>query len=156
MLRNSYEYIRELEIRSDPETLWMARAIYSETNDSSEQVLVAQVIRNRVDSSYNGKTTYKDVILDPYQFSAFNPDYRLRWKVMNMSQTDTNDDSFMRAFEIAVRTRMLDSTNFQATHFYSPVSMEPPFRKPTFANHYPRVRADHIDDTRFRFYNSLD
>ena len=54
-------------------TLWLARAIYSETKLPHEQELVAWVIRNRVETGYRDKTTYEDVILDPYQFSAFNP-----------------------------------------------------------------------------------
>ena len=54
------------------ETIWLARGIYSETNDPFEMYPVAWVIRNRYDQQYNGCDTYKCVILDPLQFSAFN------------------------------------------------------------------------------------
>ncbi len=54
-------------------TLWLARAIYSETKLPHEQELVAWVVRNRVETAYRGRRTYRAVVLDPYQFSAFQP-----------------------------------------------------------------------------------
>ena len=58
--------------RLDQETLWLARVIYSETKRPQEQELVAWVVRNRVETGYRGKHSYRDVVLDPMQFSAFN------------------------------------------------------------------------------------
>jgi hypothetical protein len=60
----------------DTETLWLARAVFSETKRREEQELVAWVIRNRVETQYRGRRTYRDVVLDPYQFSAFIPGTR--------------------------------------------------------------------------------
>ncbi len=54
-------------------TVWLARAIYSETKLPHEQELVAWVVRNRVETAYRGRRSYREVVLDPYQFSAFNP-----------------------------------------------------------------------------------
>ena len=62
----------------DTETLWLARALYSETKRPEEQELVAWSIRNRVETRYRGAETYREAILDPYQFSAFNPNDRKR------------------------------------------------------------------------------
>ncbi|WP_243663594.1 cell wall hydrolase [Rhodothermus marinus] len=57
----------------DSETLWLARVIYSETKRPEEMELVAWVVRNRVETRFRGKATYRDVVLDPFQFSAFIP-----------------------------------------------------------------------------------
>jgi hypothetical protein len=57
----------------DTETLWLARVIFSETKRPDEQVLVAWVVRNRVDTRYRGRSSYQGVVLDPWQFSAFLP-----------------------------------------------------------------------------------
>ena len=55
------------------DVLWLARCIYSETKRAPEQELVAWVIRNRVETGYRGQRSYEGAVLDPYQFSAFNP-----------------------------------------------------------------------------------
>jgi hypothetical protein len=54
------------------DVLWLARVIYSETKRPHEQELVAWVVRNRVETAYRGKDTYRSTVLDPWQFSAFN------------------------------------------------------------------------------------
>ena len=43
----------------DNETLWLARAIFSETKRPEEQILVAWVIRNRVETGYRGNAHMK-------------------------------------------------------------------------------------------------
>ena len=53
-------------------TLWLARCIYSETGRRREQELVAWVVRNRAETRYRGESDYSRVVMDPYQFSAFN------------------------------------------------------------------------------------
>lgn len=62
---------QKLEVVDD-ETLWLARALYPETIRAEEMELVAWGILNRVKIHYSGKDTYKEVMLDPWQFSAFN------------------------------------------------------------------------------------
>lgn len=69
--------------------LWLSRTAYSETKDYDEAWHIMWVIRNRVDTKYRNKTTYKGVVLDPYQFSAFNPTsnqrlLRLKNRYLNM------------------------------------------------------------------------
>ena len=46
----------------DSETLWLARAIFSETKRVDEQILVAWVIRNRVDTGFRGKRLLRAVL----------------------------------------------------------------------------------------------
>src|SRR5690554_7236907 len=55
----------------EDEMLWLARCIYSESDRPHEQELVAWVVRNRVETGYRGRT-YREVVLEDRQFSAFN------------------------------------------------------------------------------------
>ena len=68
--RDSLEVIAEAERR--PEILWTARALYSETKRAHEMRFVAWVIRNRYDVRHRGASSYRSVVLDHKQFSAFN------------------------------------------------------------------------------------
>lgn len=58
----------------EEDVLWLARGIYTEVASDllSESTYVGWVIRNRVETQYRGQTTYKGVVLDNKQFSAFN------------------------------------------------------------------------------------
>lgn len=58
---------------SKNDVLWLARTALSETKDLDEAYHIMWIIRNRVETNYRNKNTYKDVVLDPYQFSTFNP-----------------------------------------------------------------------------------
>ena len=51
-------------------TLWLARAIYSETKLPHEQELVAWVVRNRVETAYRGRRSYRAVVLDPGRYAV--------------------------------------------------------------------------------------
>lgn len=66
------KYIKHRDVDMN-DVLWLARATMSETKDLDEAYHIMWIIRNRVDSGYRNKHTYQDVILDPYQFSTFNP-----------------------------------------------------------------------------------
>ena len=146
----------ELE-RYHPETLWLARAIYSESNLPHEQEYVAWVVRNRVELKYNGKETYRDVILDDWQFSAFNSGNKRRWYYINKSITDGNDP-WIRALEIAHKVRTADESESPipklTTHFYSAVSMIPTWRVPSWAKVMEQYKVPYVEENRFRFFIS--
>ena len=80
--------------------LWLARCIYSETKQPDEQKLVAWVIRNRVETRYRGQDTYDGVVLDPYQFSAFNPGSEKRRLYTNL-QANSTARGWTRALRVA-------------------------------------------------------
>lgn len=144
--------------RYDPETVWLARGIYSETNDSLEMLYVGKVIQNRYQMQFNGKTTYKDVVLDPWQFSGFNKDNPRRYINLSRSITSIESDKvWKQALDIAYRIRIsdLDTLQFDATHFYSEVSMVPRKRIPKWTEQMQIVDVQHVDDRRFRFYQSF-
>jgi hypothetical protein len=140
------------------DVLWLARVIYSETKRPDEQELVAWVVRNRVETDYRGRSTYKDVVLDPWQFSAFNrnapkrrhyvslqPESRARgWQTAMMIAHDVlNAPAYERPFSVKTR------------HFYSEISMVGR-RAPAWARGKRPVSLDrNIDPRRFRFYAEI-
>ncbi|MEZ4696194.1 MAG: cell wall hydrolase [Rhodothermales bacterium] len=144
----------------DDETLWLARCIFSETKDPEEMELVGWVVRNRVETRYRGQSTYKGVILDPFQFSAFNPTTPTLffysalpagadlpgWRdALRIAYIVKTDDGRRRPFSIQTR------------HFYSELSMVGR-RHPVWASGLQPVsphKGFSIDDRRFRFYEGI-
>lgn len=153
------ERIREMPLREADEVLWLARCIYSETSRPHEQRLVAWVVRNRVETGFRG-TTYREAVLNPAQFSAFNRPSPRRRYILNLG-LDSPSRAWKRALEIAyeVYTGSPDDRPFPITtrHFYSPVSMSPD-RPPAWTrNHTPiPARELGVDSARFRFYDGID
>ncbi|MFB6098159.1 MAG: hypothetical protein ABEK84_03420, partial [Salinibacter sp.] len=139
-------------------TLWLARAIYSETKLPHEQELVAWVIRNRVETRYRGKTTYRAVVLDPYQFSAFNPGSPKRSFLMQLGPR-APIDAWQQALWVAHYVRHADPVYrpfpIKTRHFYSERSMDGR-RTPYWAEGSrfvsPDTRQYLVDERRFRFY----
>ncbi|MEO0556575.1 MAG: cell wall hydrolase [Bacteroidota bacterium] len=141
------------------DVLWLARCIYSETKREYEQDLVAWVVRNRVETSYRGRSTYEGVVLDPYQFSAFNPGSSKR-RLFTTLTPASNSASFQQALEVAHNVYYAPSSErpFPKTtrHFYSEQSMVGR-RAPRWAEgERPVTPVRHrVDPKRFRFYSGL-
>ena len=141
-------------------TLWLARAIYSETKLPHEQELVAWVVRNRVETGYRGQTTYKDVILDPYQFSAFNPGTSKRSFYLSLTP-EVQLPSWQQALWIAHYVRHADPAyrpfSIETRHFYSERSMKGR-QHPYWVNRQQFVQPGweyQINERRFRFYKEI-
>jgi len=120
------------------EKKWLARAIYSETKRPEEMRYVGTVIRNRVESCYRDKCSYKGVVLDDYQFSAFNV----------RVPTKTNDAAHQVAEQILTSDRGELPVPKGVTHFYSPQSMQ---GDPMWAYRMTEVPTE-IPSYRFRFF----
>jgi hypothetical protein len=141
-------------------TLWLARAIYSETKLPHEQELVAWVIRNRVETGYRGRTTYEEVILDPYQFSAFNPGSSKRSFYMSLTP-NVQLPTWQQALWIAHYVRHADPVyrpfSIETRHFYSERSMTGR-RHPYWVNRQQFVQPGwdyQVNERRFRFYEEI-
>ncbi|MBN8588133.1 MAG: cell wall hydrolase [Rhodothermia bacterium] len=154
----------ETEIAPDPiqieqDMLWMARCMLSETRRPEEMELVAWVIRNRVDTSYRGKNTYEDVVLDPFQFSAFNPGWSSRPYFMNLDR-QSKTTGWKEALDIAAKVLNAEESerpfSEKTRHFYSEISMTG-HNEPMWARgRMPVFLDDHnIDARRFRFYRDI-
>lgn len=141
------------------DVLWLARCIYSETKRADEQELVAWVVRNRVETRYRGQSAYESVVLDPYQFSAFNPGSSKR-RLFTTLTPQSNSASFQQALEVAHKVYYAPPTQrpFPRTtrHFYSERSMKGG-RTPTWAEGESPVKPvkHRVDPKRFRFYSGL-
>jgi len=141
-------------------TLWLARAIYSETKLPHEQELVAWVVRNRVETQYRGRNSYKDVVLDPYQFSAFNPGSSKRSFFLSLTP-DVPLPAWQQALWIAHYVRHADTAyrpfSIETRHFYSERSMEGR-RHPYWVERKQFVSPgwDYtVNERRFRFYKEI-
>jgi hypothetical protein len=140
------------------DVLWLARVIYSETKRPYEQELVAWVVRNRVETAYRGKSTYRGVVLDPWQFSAFNSNSPKRRYYSNLN-TSSNASGWQTAMRIAhevVHAHEVERPFDQATrHFYSEVSMVGR-KHPAWATGKRPVALDRkVDPRRFRFFANI-
>ena len=141
------------------DVLWLARCIYSETKRPQEQELVAWVIRNRVETGYRGKRTYESTVLDPYQFSAFNPGSAKRRLYLSLG-AHSDAMGWKKALEVAHHVyhapeaeRPFDE---RTRHFYSERSMRGG-RTPAWAVGKTPVQPARFrpDPRRFRFYSSI-
>jgi hypothetical protein len=142
-------------------TLWLARAIYSETKLPHEQELVAWVVRNRVETGYRGKDTYREVVLDPYQFSAFNPGSSKR-PLLTRLRPESSLPGWRQALWVARYVRhaapVYRPFSIETRHFYSERSMK---KRPVpyWAESSRFVPAGGprytIDERRFRFYEQI-
>ncbi len=144
----------------DAETLWLARCILSETNRPEEQELIAWVVRNRVESGYRGKDSYRRVVLDPYQFSAFNSDAPKSSYYRSLSPSH-NQEGWQRALTIAYYVRHARPHyrpfSTQTLHFYSEQSMVGR-KKPAWAYGSKPIQTPEryaLDERRFRFYEGI-
>jgi hypothetical protein len=146
----------------DSETLWLARCIYSETDRIDEMRVVAWVVRNRVEAGYRGQSSYRGVVLDPFQFSAFNRrSPRRAW--YSKLDTETGTDRFNDAVAVAYDVHYADRSeapipntvmHFYSPHFYSPVSMRRN-RVPAWVKGGREIAMADINSHRFKFYEGV-
>lgn len=145
-----------------PETLWMARAMYSESKRAEEQELVAWVIRNRLDTGFLGAASIEDVVLSPFQFSAFNPgnpvaDFYFGLDVLS------EEPYWQRTLALAYYVQHAESSlrPFAPTvrHFHSPQALKDPEKPPIWTRNCVPVQPDRafqLDAARFRFFANVD
>ncbi len=151
-LRNTKD---SLDAALSRDVMWLSRVLYTETNRPLEMYYVAHVVKNRVETCYRGECTYKNVVLDPYQFSAFNPNRNSRWHYMNLNDQTAKDlGAWIAAKQVALDVYMedRDPTN-GATYFFSQVSM-PDHRFPHWAHSRQQVDIPVVNEFRFRFYKT--
>jgi hypothetical protein len=136
------------------EVLWATRAVLSETNNPREMLLIANVIRNRVDLGYRGRETAKEVILDPYQFSAFNPGREMRWRYINMESQHVSNERWEEAWTAAryamtAPREVLPFDNPCVNHFVHPGSL---VRHPGWMYEMEQVRLGSIQRPDIAFF----
>ena len=145
----------------DSETLWLARVIFSETKRPDEQVLVAWVVRNRVDTRYRGRSSYQGVVLDPWQFSAFLPGSDKAAHYTSLTAY-SRVPGWQLALRIAYTVRFADPRHRpfskNTRHFYSQRSMSGT-GAPIWAHGLAPVDIGYhsieVDPYRFRFFEDI-
>lgn len=143
-----------LKYATSQDVLWLSRVLYSETDKPVEMYYIAHIVKNRVETCYAGKCSYKEVVLDPYEFSAFNKYNSGREMLMRNNRHSTKDPArWAAAKQIALDVYM--DNHFDATHFFAQVSM--PYGKfPHWAKYGERVPlASNIQDKRLRAYRNI-
>ncbi len=144
----------------DTETLWLARVIFSESKRPEEQELIAWVVRNRVETRYRGKSSYKSVVLDPYQFSAFRRTDTKRKYYANLD-LESKTPGWQRALGIAFYVRRATESerpfSLSTRHFFSERSMARQHTPGWASGSKPvELSPDYdVDSRRFRFFEGI-
>lgn len=147
--------------KTDPRTIWLARAVYSETNKRSEMKYVAWVIRNRVELNFRGDSTYSSVILASKEFSAFNRGKRFRFHYAtkpynHINKNTRNTGTWKDALEVSRNVIYSDTTerpfSKYTLFFYSEISMPSYKPHPEWTSKYERVGLRDVETKRFRFF----
>lgn len=150
----------ESDILQDPsydeEILWFARLIYSETKNVHEQIYVAWVARNRVETGFRGNT-YKQVALARNQFSGLNHFDRNYAHNINL---DFNDKAPGWNTAIEVARLVYDAPEIQrpfpktVRHFYSPIAISAPHW--AYGGEAVHEIKDVHGRVRFAFYDGVE
>ena len=151
--------LRRLSPLEQDEVLWLARCIYSESDRAHEQRLVAWVVRNRAETNYRG-ATYREVVLEPRQFSAFNEPSIRRNHILSLTpQSPSKAWRIALGIALEVYKAKPSQRPFSITtrHFYSPVSMRGG-RTPKWAKNIEPLSSVRlgVDPHRFRFFAGID
>lgn len=139
--------------------VWLARCIYSESGRRHEQELVAWVVRNRVETRYRGRSTYRSVITDPYQFSAFNRGSLSRDFLVSLDSAVT-DRGWRQALAVAKKVILappqLRPFPVTVRHFYSERSLGDAQIPAWSLEIKPfEIERFEVDERRFRFFDGV-
>ncbi len=145
-------------IGNEEEIIWFARAIFSETKRADEMVLVAWVIRNRVDSEFRGDNTYIAVVTRSKQFSGLNKGDK-QYNTNTSLDFNNKDAVWLKA--VAVARSVYEAQAYTSPisrnvkHFYSPISARV---TPEWAKNnepYRVLKSDNGKSARFAFYADI-
>jgi hypothetical protein len=155
---------KQLNAYTDPksteaqEILWLSRILYSESKIREEQIMVAWVVRNRVESMYRGAKSYEDVALSPAQFSGLWPsDAQYKLNISRTYETKGDkawDQALAVAQAVYFAPEALRPIAETVRHFYSPVAV---LRDPhwTEGKKPALVLRNDAGSVRFAFYDGV-
>ena len=164
----------------DDELLCLTFAVCTETNRLDEVPYVAGVVLNRVRTGYRGDTV-REVVLSPYQFSAFNHEHgkpREERKALEAEDAEAAVRAFLKRhrreqlFDDATEIcrELLDEEDAEnpwlngmvdhphspdVRHYFSPISMRPSTAVPKWFDASREVEVGEIPKSRFRWFHSI-
>ena len=133
--RHLVEVVDSLQTLNERQVQWMTRALVSETSRTGKEMrVIATIIRNRAELGWRGNDTIKEVVLDPYQFSAFNPGRSTARLYRNMTAENTPhprlwEEARQVATQVLAAPRSELPTSLNVLHFVHPGSLERPAPK---------------------------
>lgn len=160
-LKKERDSLKERSEKTDPRVIWLARAIYSETDKKKEMKYVGWVIRNRVELNFRGDSTYASVILASKEFSAFNRNSSLRFyyatkPYSHIENIIRDSGTWKNALEVARDVVYAGKYERPFTKytlfFYSEVSMPSDDPHPDWRKKYYYVPIEKVKPERFRFF----
>lgn len=169
-LKQTKRRLRDQRLRADsveviaesvkrPEIVWTARAIYSETKRPHEMEYVGWVVRNRFDTGFRGADTYREVVLSPKQFSAFNRGNPLRNFYTRLEPKHVGQiPRWYTALSVA--KRVIDANPMKRPFpvstffFFSERSLDG--APPRWSFVHSEIQLENIDDNRFRFFRKTN
>ncbi|MCY4158018.1 MAG: hypothetical protein OXF48_00195 [Bacteroidetes bacterium] len=161
VLQNPWAIKPEYVGNIDEETLWLARAMFSESKRHDEQELIGWIVRNRLHTKFHGCNSYRECVLAPAQFSAFlpgQPKLNYYTSLVETTQIPGWQKTLALAFYIRHADDRLRPFSSNVRHFYSEQSMLDPELPPDWVGDadpvYPQ-RNIRLDERRFRFYAGL-
>lgn len=108
------------------EIMFLAKTIYGESRGEGEEswYKVGWTIKNRVEKEWRGKTSFKEVVLDSYQFSCWNEGDPNRTVIENPS-----GKTWSKIFDVAIEIYYSDSreNTFQNIYHYHDTSIVEPY-----------------------------
>lgn len=137
---------------------WLGLALVTESDQPHEWIYPATVIRRRVESRVY-PNSYPEVITQPYQFSHFNKylhihhDEMLFAEVLKDLRKDISAATECAAWVIDAPEWRLPFSP-RVLHYFSPVSMVPPGRIPSWAHGMRQFTPAGVDPYRFVFCES--
>lgn len=126
------------------ETQWLKLGMASETNLVHEFKYIGWCIKSRVIGRNRFPNTYRDVILQPKQFSYFNPWtgqdvlddtelYNLALQGYAGKILKANEGILEYGARVIINSNWWDAPfGLDVTHYYSPISMVPKFKPPSW------------------------
>ena len=146
------------DAKTEEEILWLARLIFSETKLPEEQLIIAWIARNRVETNFRGATTYKEVALAPAQFSGLHPSdaqYSINISLTPEMENKSWQQALAIASEVYFSPSLLRPLPIEVKHFYSPhaVSNDPKWaadKEPILT-----LRSKDSGNIRFAFYADI-
>jgi len=104
------------------ESLWIARVLLSEDTRRKPWIMMASIVKNRVDTEHRRKTNVWSVIHDKRQFSAVTGESWNRYKKLTL---DSNNSHFNESYDIARNVLVMGVPNRYEgiTHAYYPSTM---------------------------------